>query len=723
MITKINNNYVGLSTDIKPIRNIEYGSIFFEQDTGYSYNFRTIVIGNKILNKWISKEKEIKDELEDYLQQGLDDIISSLPTSTVDWKLSGNVLDTSVADGTEFIGSTNNKSLVFKVNNMVAGKIPVFVLYRCKELVYGLNNFPNKQYADQSTIIGNTNLLNVTGSIQDVIVGSNNFLSLLGGNGFNVGIGNNIANNLTQSFGNLFIGNYAADGITLGNYNIILGAASSFKNGDNNIILDTGSIPVTEINWTGNQNVVIGRFSKPNATVNNNLMLGNNNGQLFIRHTGTDLILPILQTSVGNAAFTQILTRNPTDGTIRTELKPSTLYSANGTLTTARVVTMGVNRLSFNSSATTTPSIIINANSQLTGDALTIYHNTGQGIVLDGTGNSITSFAGRSIIIKTGTTGAVTLDSGTTGQVNIGTGANQKNILIGNSAVNTRTSIGGTNPQSTLQVEGSFATRTVQNTNSYTILGTDRSVKTSVAGLIYTLPNFTSSARNEITITNENLTSEIFVVGTINGTINRTFRVPANTTIFYKWDGTKWVSIGIGNNYTQNAWLYRNVKNFLQIVSTTVLELTLNTLLGSGGAITNDGSAPVGLVATNPSGLSSRFMFDSTTTNYYSPKIILRASGTIVGGAGVTSNFLIEIRRGDGTTVVASKVFSYVGKITGTTFTNEELLNFETDIFSGGTDLFQGINTSPTINGFRLFISKISGNNMTITNIDIRIKK
>lgn len=110
--------------------------------------------------------------------------------------------------------------------------------------------------------------------------------------------------------------------------------------------------------------------------------------------------------------------------------------------------------------------------------------------------------------------------------------------------------------------------------------------------------------------------------------------------------------------------------------------------------------------------IKNRFHCSKSTTDYYSFSLIWRLSGTVGASVNQTSEFLIEIRRGDGVTVLpAKRVFS---KFSGgaVTLTNEAVADIKIRVFAGGTDPFQD-NVTAT-GGFKVFVRKLSGNDLTL---------
>jgi hypothetical protein len=251
-----------------------------------------------------------------------------------------------------------------------------------------------------------------------------------------------------------------------------------------------------------------------------------------------------------------------------------------------------------------------------------------------------------------------------------------------------------------------------------TTTNVDYGYSSSTAGIVYTLH---TPSPNDIgqEMLFKNLSGGVqTITGDIDGVANTVILNPS-ACLTIRNSGATFQSISNVLLDSQGSFLYRLNKNVSLVIGTTSVELTTTATIVTGATVTSEGANPISIVATNPTGTSSRFIFNPNTKNFYQFNIFLRLSGTITGGAGVTSNFLVQLRRGDGTTVIAQKSFQYISKASGTTFTNEELFSFSSYVFSGGADPFQGTASSPTTNGYRLFISKISGNDITLSNIQL----
>lgn len=149
------------------------------------------------------------------------------------WKLVGNAGTT---DLTNFIGTTDNVPLSFKVNGFLAGRIDhlnanAFLGYRAGRLTTAANN----------SALGHGSLLvNTSGGGNTAIGAQSLFSSTFGSN--NTSIGYNSLLNNTTGVSNTALGYNTAGGLTTGNYNTIIGANITGLTGalNNNIILADG---------------------------------------------------------------------------------------------------------------------------------------------------------------------------------------------------------------------------------------------------------------------------------------------------------------------------------------------------------------------------------------------------------------------------------------------------------------------------------------------------
>jgi hypothetical protein len=156
---------------------------------------------------------------------------------------------------------------------------------------------------------------------------------------------------------------------------------------------------------------------------------------------GTALQAPILQTASGDLALqsaTGIISLNKTG--IDNEIR---IYENNSNGTNYASITADHTSATFKSNSGTTKvgngvgSITINAG---TGSAVNITGHSSSTWQTD-TGGSLTIQGGSTLALQSTTSNSVTLDSGSVGDIDIGTGANGKNIFIGNGTSGTAVAV------------------------------------------------------------------------------------------------------------------------------------------------------------------------------------------------------------------------------------------------------------------------------------------
>lgn len=197
----------------------------------------------------------------------------SLSTSAIQvggfWNLNGN---SGTNPNENFIGTTDSRDLIFKTNNVFAGKLGVV------NTSFGYNVGQGGFY--------NVNIGRSAGSnsssrnnINNVSIGENAGKSNVSGslNTF-VGSGTGVLNRIGE--GNTFIGANAGRYNTTGNSNTALGYQSFLNNtsGNNNIAISNSAL---ELNVSGNSNIALGVWSlQSNVLGNYNIGIGHSAGQL-----------------------------------------------------------------------------------------------------------------------------------------------------------------------------------------------------------------------------------------------------------------------------------------------------------------------------------------------------------------------------------------------------------------------------------------------------------
>lgn len=221
---------------------------------------------------------------------------SAAPTN--DWHITGNA---GTVAGTNFIGTTDNRDMVFKRNNVVAGSL------KANSTSFGVGSLPLTGSGTDNTAIGFQALAANTSS-RNTAVGSNALQANTTGTSntavgnaalqantegfFNTGVGYNALLLNTEGVRNVAIGAFALDRNTTGENNIGIGVQANRRNetGNNNIgvgmntflALTDGSNNTALGYWSGNtlttgsNNTVIGSNANvPNTTGSNQVRIGN----------------------------------------------------------------------------------------------------------------------------------------------------------------------------------------------------------------------------------------------------------------------------------------------------------------------------------------------------------------------------------------------------------------------------------------------------------------
>jgi hypothetical protein len=184
------------------------------------------------------------------------------------WNIGGN---SNTNANTDFIGTVDNKALVFKTNNILSAKIEP-----------GPNNVFFGQSAGLNMATGNNNSFFGHQAGTSVTFGSDNvFVGHLSGNtttsgSDNVFIGKASGKGNSIGSRNVFVGKDAGSINTVGNDNTFMGndAGTETGTGDGNVAIGSGALSA---NGTGNTNVAIGQSALSNATfASNNIAIGKN---------------------------------------------------------------------------------------------------------------------------------------------------------------------------------------------------------------------------------------------------------------------------------------------------------------------------------------------------------------------------------------------------------------------------------------------------------------
>ncbi|MEJ5051848.1 hypothetical protein WH221_18625 [Chryseobacterium culicis] len=253
--------------------------------------------------------------------------IAGIQANAQSWNLTGNSGTNST---TNFIGTTDNQSLVFTTNNAEKMKITTegrFIFHgvtapgqiwdknlffgggvntttTANNTVFGMGALTQLTEGGGNTAVGTNSLSLFTNGTMNVAIGFNSMRSTVSGNSntalgmnalesfktgdFNVAIGQAAmaSGSLTGNF-NVALGVSALRYINSGNSNIVVGAESfrSIVNGSNNINLGFSN---AKLITSGNNNIFIGNYITPynTASPENELNIGNwivgNNGTIGI---------------------------------------------------------------------------------------------------------------------------------------------------------------------------------------------------------------------------------------------------------------------------------------------------------------------------------------------------------------------------------------------------------------------------------------------------------
>lgn len=165
------------------------------------------------------------------------------------WSKNGNAGTT---PGTDFIGTTDGRSLLFKVNNIPSGNMDIvqgntfFGYSSGKVFTTGINNVG----------IGQNSLSSLTTSSENVAFGESALAAITDGGGGNTAIGKS-ALAASNGFSNTAVGRTSLVATTTGSENTALGRSSLFNNttGSFNTAIGRNSLMA---NTTGNENTGIG---------------------------------------------------------------------------------------------------------------------------------------------------------------------------------------------------------------------------------------------------------------------------------------------------------------------------------------------------------------------------------------------------------------------------------------------------------------------------------
>lgn len=223
-----------------------------------------------------------------------------------EWMLAGNA---GTVDGTDYIGTSDNVPLNFKVNSQKAGRVDstsaTSLGYQAANVATGLNNsafgfnaLRNTTTGYINTAIGSRTLFTNTTGYQNTAIGVDSMYSNTTGMS-NTAVGGNSMRNNTTGQSNVAVGSAALLNNTTGQYNIALGTAM-MMNTAGNYNVGIGQVALQQ-NTTGSSNIAIGWSALWGNTIGtHNVGIGNSAAQNI--STGGS------NTAVGASALTYIST-------------------------------------------------------------------------------------------------------------------------------------------------------------------------------------------------------------------------------------------------------------------------------------------------------------------------------------------------------------------------------------------------------------------------------
>lgn len=206
-------------------------------------------------------------------------VLNTCSSSAVDsgagWELTGNA---GTVDGTDFIGTTDNQPINFRVNNVEAGRID-----SVSQTLLGYEAGFSLTTGSANTIIGHQAMrANETGLANTVIGRQAAIISTAGA--YNSIIGFRAASALTTGQQNVIIGSSAGNSITAGQNNIAIGpgAGANVFAGSNSILIGAAAgatyaaagnkLAIEGI--AGNTPLIGGDFSARTVTIDGSLAIG-----------------------------------------------------------------------------------------------------------------------------------------------------------------------------------------------------------------------------------------------------------------------------------------------------------------------------------------------------------------------------------------------------------------------------------------------------------------
>lgn len=230
-----------------------------------------------------------------------------------DWHTTGNL---GTIPGTNFLGTTDNQALMFKVNNIKSGYIDNLTAEGNTGIGYNTmtgSSFSTAGAAKSNIALGANTLSSATSATtwSNIAIG-NNALRNATDPRFNTAIGDGSQVNLTTGRNNVSIGVGTLSNATTGGINTVIGgsALGSLTTGNANSSVGLASLPSVT---TGSNNIALGYLVGSNITTGSyNIVFGSNemvpdgskSGQLniggLIRGTGVSTGIRKVGIAIGN---------------------------------------------------------------------------------------------------------------------------------------------------------------------------------------------------------------------------------------------------------------------------------------------------------------------------------------------------------------------------------------------------------------------------------------
>lgn len=217
--------------------------------------------------------------------------IRVLDSGNLGWSLTGN---TATVPGTNFIGTIDNKDLIFKRSNIQAGRLGDSNTSFGKSSLMNSIGIKNTAIGSKAlelnigtynTAVGFGALQKNTNAAGNTAFGAEALKDLADG-GYNIGIGMSSLARLTKGIHNVALGTSTLGQITTGNYNIAIGSGAgyTFMDGDNsdgfNTIIGSYDNHLIQGFSGGKNNTILGSRIRylPNTSFSNNIIIADGEG-------------------------------------------------------------------------------------------------------------------------------------------------------------------------------------------------------------------------------------------------------------------------------------------------------------------------------------------------------------------------------------------------------------------------------------------------------------